>query len=71
MEEAIAAVKSQSINIRQATKEFYIPKSTLDRRVNNKNKIATAFVKHFGRHTPTFSPALERLVVNYVLDMKS
>ena len=50
MKAATTAVKSKSISIRQAAKEFNVLKSTYDRRVDKKPKS----VKHFGWHIHCF-----------------
>lgn len=45
MDSAIAAVREKKMGLKKASKEFNVPKTTLGRRVRDKNKIATGSTK--------------------------
>ena len=67
---ALEAVRNKFLFLRQAAKTYDVPKSTLERRVNRKNKVATESTKHLGRYRATFSPSEEKRMVDYILDME-
>lgn len=71
MLEAIDKVKSRSMSLREASQVFQIPKSTLARRVLEKNKLVSGAMKHLGRHVQTLNDAFEAELVKYVKDMES
>ncbi|KAJ8982176.1 hypothetical protein NQ317_013961, partial [Molorchus minor] len=53
-----------------AAKTYNVPKNTLKRRVQNKNKICKDAEKGFlGGHTPVFSKEIEESLVNHIKDM--
>lgn len=45
MQNAISAVKEKKMGVKAASKEFNVPKTTLRRRVKEKNKIVTGSTK--------------------------
>ena len=69
MERAIIAVKSGQ-SIRSVVREYNIPKTTLRRRLCNKNKRVHGNEKGLGRFTTVFTPEMEEDLVQYVLLME-
>ena len=70
MKLALQAVRSKFLTLGQAAKKCDVPKSTLERRVNGKNKVATVSKKHLGRYAATFSPSEKKHMVDYILGME-
>ena len=62
---AVEEVKSGKLSLRDAEKEFGVPKSTLSRHVSENNKIAKMGVKYYG-HAPTFDLEMEEEIVGLV-----
>lgn len=71
MLEAIDKVKSRSMSLREASQTFQVPKSTLARRVLEKNKVVSGAMKHLGRHVQSLSDDFEAELVRYVKEMES
>ena len=71
MERAIKAVKEGSMGYFKASKEFAVPKSTLERRVKGTNKIATGSVKVLGNMTSVLPSLIEDLLVKHILEMEA
>ena len=71
MERAIKAVKEGSMGYLKASKEFAVPKSTLERRVKGTNKIATGSVKVLGNMTSVLPSFIEDLLVKHILEMEA
>lgn len=67
---AVQEVKSGKMSLRDAEKEFGIPKSTLSRHISEKNKIAKMGVKYYG-HAPTFDLEMEEEIVGHCLRLES
>lgn len=59
MESAIAAVRAKKMGLKKASKEFNVPKTTLGRRVRDKNKMATGSTK--------VRNCLAHIIVNYLV----
>ena len=70
MKLALQAVRSKFLTLGQAAKKSDVPKSTLERRVNGKNKVATVWTKHLGRYAATFSPSEKKYMVDYIFGME-
>jgi len=68
--EAIEKVKSQNMSLREASVCFNVPRSTLARRVLERNKVACGGKKHLGHYFPTFNTEFEAELVKYVKDME-
>lgn len=60
MTEAIAAVQSKGMSIREACTTFNVPRATLGRRLIGKNKIAANYKKHLRRYKCTFDENFEK-----------
>jgi len=71
MSKAIEMIRSRKMSIGEASRYYDVPKSTVGRRVLEKNKVACGSVKHLGRFTTTFSKEFEDELVQYVKDMES
>ncbi|XP_066970273.1 uncharacterized protein [Macrobrachium rosenbergii] len=70
MKSAIAAVREKKMGLKKASKEFSVPKTTLGRRVRDKNKIATGSTKMLGPIRTVFSAAQEAELVTHILLME-
>ncbi|XP_041349129.1 jerky protein homolog-like [Gigantopelta aegis] len=70
MERAINEVRSGRLGYLAASKEYDVPKSTLERRVKDKNKRATGSNKGLGNFETVFPKPLEEELVNYILRME-
>ncbi|XP_042204018.1 MFS-type transporter clz9-like [Homarus americanus] len=70
MQNAISAVKEKKMGVKAASKEFNVPKTTLRRRVKEKNKIATGSTKMLGPLTTVFSNEQEEELVAHILSME-
>lgn len=70
MERAIAAVLSQKMSVNGAAKSFNVPRSTLERRILNKNKSATDARKKLGNYKPIFNEEQEQEIVDHILSME-
>ena len=71
MVKALERVRSSEMSFREASRYYQVPKSTLERRVNEQNKIAVGGKKHLGRFTTTFDTDFEEELVTYAKDMES
>lgn len=70
MDKAIASVLANEMSIREASEYHAVPKSTLGRRVLDKNKVAKGAAKHLGRFQTTFDREFEEELVQYAKDME-
>ena len=70
MEQAINDIRSGRLGYLAASKEYDVPKSTLERRVKDKNKRATGSTKGLGNFETVFPKPLEEELVNYILRME-
>lgn len=68
--EATEKVKSRNMSFREASVCFNVPRSTLARRVLERNKVACGGKKHLGHYFPTFNTEFEAELVKYVKDME-
>jgi len=59
MASAIDEVRSGRLGYRSASKKYGVPRSTLETRVKNKNKIAKEVIKSLGSKQRIFSDAME------------
>ena len=58
------------MSFREASVCFNVPRSTLARRVLERNKVACGGKKHLGHYFPTFNTEFEAELVKYVKDME-
>lgn len=70
MEQAIKAINDKKMGWLAASKRFNIPKTTLRRRCEDKNKCIKGSSKGLGHWSVTFSPEMERELVNFLKDME-
>ena len=70
MASAIDAVKNNSMGYQLASNTHGVPKTTLIRRVNNKNKIAVGTKKFLGNKISIIPEALENELYDYILKME-
>lgn len=70
MLEAIQKVRNNELSVRQAAEQYNVPKSTLQRRVKNRNKIVTENEKYLGRFRKVFSDEQENEIVEYIFEME-
>ncbi|KAJ8957511.1 hypothetical protein NQ318_020545 [Aromia moschata] len=70
MTEAIRKIRNNELSVRQAAEQYNVPKSTLQRRVTNKNKIVTESEKYLGRFRQVFSVEQENEIMEYILEME-
>lgn len=70
MLEAAQKVRDKELSLRQAAEQYNVPKSTLERRVTNKNKIVKENEKYLGRYRKVFSDEQEEEIVDYILEME-
>jgi DDE superfamily endonuclease/helix-turn-helix, Psq domain len=70
MAQALASVENGSFGYLSASKQFGVPKSTLERRFKGKNKHATGNSKTLGSRKMTFPFNLEQELVAYVKNME-
>ena len=61
---------SGRLGYRSASKKYGVPRSTLERRVKNKNKIAIEVTKSLGSKQRIFSDAMEADLMRYILRMR-
>ena len=71
MRNAIEAVVGGSMGILRAAKTFAVPKTTLHRRVANKNKLIHGELKGMGAKKTALPRIIERDLVKYILQMES
>jgi hypothetical protein len=71
MDRALEAVKTGSMGYLWASKVFNVPKTTLERRVKGKNKLATGSVKILGNIISVLPSFLEDLLVKHILEMET
>lgn len=71
MSAALEALQNGSCGYLKASKQFNVPKSTLERRFKAKNKYATGSLKILGGRKTTFPLQLERQLVEYVKNMET
>lgn len=71
MKEAIESIRTNLLSLRQAAIRYNIPKSTLQRRVANKNKIISENEKYLGRFRKIFSDEQENEMVEYIVEMEN
>lgn len=70
MQEAIDAIRSKSMGYKLAAKTYSVPRSTLKRRVLEKNKISKGNRKGFlGGHQSVFSEEVELSLVSHLTEM--
>src|SRR6218665_3416651 len=70
MASAIDEARSGRLGYRSASKKYGVPRSTLERRVKNKNKIAIEVTKSLGSKQRIFSDAMEADLMRYILRMR-
>src|SRR6218665_1974304 len=70
MASAIDEVRSGRLGYRSASKKYGVPRSTLERRVKNKNKIVKEVTKSLGSKQRIFSDAMEADLMRYILRME-
>ena len=70
MKLAAQAVQEKKMGFLKAAKEFKVPKTTLRRHVNSKNKVSKNGKKHIGR-TPDLPEIVERQLVEHILQMEA
>lgn len=70
MKMAIEKVRNGELSIRDAGDQYNVPKSTLQRRVANKNKIVNENQKYLGRFRKIFSDEQEHEITEYILEME-
>jgi helix-turn-helix, Psq domain/Tc5 transposase DNA-binding domain len=70
MESAISRVHAGEMSIGEASRYHDVPKSTLGRRLLDKNKVAKGSVKFLGRFQTTFDTQFEDELVQYVTDLE-
>lgn len=68
MKRAIEAIKSESMGYMKASKTYNVPKSTLERRVKDINKIAKCERKGLGSKMNVFCHETESTLVKYILE---
>ncbi|CAH2003933.1 unnamed protein product [Acanthoscelides obtectus] len=71
MEKAIRAVRNGEMGFLKASTVFGVPRSTLKRRVQGKNKHAVENVKILGSRRPIFSPVQEAQLVQHILELEN
>ena len=71
MRNAIEAVVGGSMGIIRAGKTFDVPKTTLHRRVTNKNKVIQGELKGMGAIKPALPRIIELDLVKYIHQMES
>ena len=71
MRNAIEAVVGGSMGILRAAKTFDVPKTTLHRRVANKNKLIHGELKGMGAMKTALPRIIELDLVKYILQMES
>ncbi|XP_072380273.1 uncharacterized protein [Diabrotica undecimpunctata] len=67
---AVQKVRNNELSLREAADRYNIPKSTLQRRVTNKNKIVTENDKYLGRFRQIFSVEQEHEILDHILEME-
>ena len=70
MERAVSAIHRGDMGTNEAAKSYGVPKSTLSRHVNDKNKIAIGAVKFHG-HACVLPDEVERDLVEHCLTLES
>ncbi|XP_065649038.1 uncharacterized protein LOC136078106 [Hydra vulgaris] len=70
LKKAVEAIKQGEISLNEAAYEFCIPKATLSRHINEKNKVAVANVKFHGRLT-TLPNEIETELADHCLLLES
>uniref|UniRef100_A0A8D8X868 HTH psq-type domain-containing protein n=1 Tax=Cacopsylla melanoneura TaxID=428564 RepID=A0A8D8X868_9HEMI len=70
MERAIEAVTSGRMGMKTAATSFQVPRTTLRRRVANKNLRATGNKKTLGRFQTVFTAEQEQELVDHILKME-
>jgi len=70
MAAAVDDVRCARLGYLAASKQYGVPKSTLERRVKNKNKVATGVTKTLGSKKRVFSDDMEYELVQYILRME-
>ena len=71
MEQAVAAVVKKEMGLRKASAQFNVPKTTLQRAVQNKLKDDSYQIdKSRGKYKALFSKEQEAELVNYLMDME-
>ena len=70
MKQALKEVKYGKLGYLAASKEYDVPKFTLERRVKYKNERATVSTKGLGNFKTVFPKQLEQELVNYILRME-
>lgn len=70
MQSAMDKVKNKELSLSEASKTFSVPKATLFRHLQGKNKIAQGCKKHLGRFEQTFDEVFESELEQYVFEME-
>lgn len=70
MASAIEDVRAGRMGYQAASTLYNVPKSTLERRVKNKNRIATGNCKKLGSKQRVFSDEMEHELEQYILRME-
>ena len=71
MAKAIAAIKDKTHTYSQCLQLFGIPRSTLERRVKDRNKIAVGVKKMMGNMTSVLPEEIEDSLAEYILKMEA
>ena len=70
MASAVEAVKKGDMGIKNASRVFNVPKTTLRRRAREKNKRASGSRKDLGGRAPVLNEEVEADLVNYIVQME-
>ena len=71
MENALAAVRSGTMGALKASKVYSVPRTTIQRRLNNKNKVVVGTGKALGGFRNALPNAVEAELVKYLVEMES
>lgn len=66
LEEALNAYRNNGVGLNECQRRYHVPKATLKRHLENKNKIANDKTKALGRPTD-FSQEIENLLVKHIV----
>lgn len=69
MQQALAAFQNGEVGLNEVARFYNVPKATLKRRLDNKNKHVQGSIKKFGR-TTDLPPEVEDEIVKHVLNLE-
>lgn len=69
MQAAIAACRNHTLGLNAAARAYNVPKATLKRRLDGKNKYAVGSLKKFGR-SQDLPPEIENQLVEHILELE-